>query len=97
MQRDDGWREAFVDIDGEARLVERLSERFEPVPSVLPERAAIGSRAPLIDRAAVLLDSAIRVVSAGSVVMIRNQWKRSEIWANRSLPFLLKCKTMIGV
>jgi SAM-dependent MidA family methyltransferase len=46
---DDGWREAYVVELPDGRLVEQLSAPFEPLPSLLPVRAALGSRAPLQD------------------------------------------------
>lgn len=48
---DGSWREAFVLVDGETRS-EVLSAPFDPVPTVLPASAPLGSRAPLVDRAA---------------------------------------------
>ena len=44
---DDGWREAFVDAQGD----EVLSAPFDPRPEVLPAGAVLGSRAPLVDGA----------------------------------------------
>jgi len=44
---DGGWREAFVDAEGQ----EVLSAAFEPPPRVLPGGASLGARAPLVDGA----------------------------------------------
>jgi SAM-dependent MidA family methyltransferase len=66
---DGGWREAFVDVSVDGRLVEVLSEPFDPVPAFLPSTAPFGARAPLIDRAAALVDDARQVVRAGSVIV----------------------------
>lgn len=65
---DGGWREAFVVEEAGGRLAERLSKPFDPVPSVLPEVAPHGARAPLHDRAAVWVAEALSRVQAGSVV-----------------------------
>lgn len=66
---DDGWREAFVDRDGD-RFVERLSVPFDPRPTVLATDASIGSRAPLVDRACGWIDEARSCLASGSVVVI---------------------------
>jgi SAM-dependent MidA family methyltransferase len=66
---DDGWREAYVDVDAAGRFVERLSAPFDPVPSCLPAAGAFGARAPLIDRAAETVEHARRLVRSGTVVM----------------------------
>jgi SAM-dependent MidA family methyltransferase len=52
---DGAWREAFVDAQGD----EVLSAPFDPVPAVLPADAALGARAPLVDRAATFLSDTI--------------------------------------
>lgn len=66
---DDGWREAYVERDGD-RYLERLSAPFEPVPAVLPTRAPIGARVPLVDRAAAWVDDARSRLRSGSLVVI---------------------------
>lgn len=66
---DGGWREAYVTID-DGRAVERLSAPFDPRPSVLPARAGIGARAPLVDRAAAWVDDARSRVRTGSLLVI---------------------------
>ncbi|HSP28716.1 MAG TPA: SAM-dependent methyltransferase, partial [Ilumatobacteraceae bacterium] len=66
---DNGWREAFVDLDPDGRFVERLSEPFDPLPPRLPPAGAFGARAPLVDRAAAFVDDARQLVRAGSVVV----------------------------
>jgi len=67
---DDGWREAFVDVDRAGVAVERLSAPFDPVPSVLPPTADHGARAPLVDRAARWVDDARSRLSRGSVLVV---------------------------
>ncbi len=67
---DHGWREAFVDLGADGRFVERLSAPFDPVPACLPVLGAFGARAPLVDRAAAMIEHARRLVRSGSVVMI---------------------------
>jgi len=66
---DDGWREAFVRVEGD-RWVEELGAPFDPVPDVVPASAAIGSRVPLVDRAAAWVDAARGLVRSGSVLAI---------------------------
>ena len=66
---DGGWREAYVAVDGE-RVVERLSAPFDPPPAVLPARAEIGARAPLVDRAAAWVDDARSRLQSGSMLVI---------------------------
>ena len=41
---DQGWREAFVDLDASGQFVEVLSAPFDPVPSVLPPNPTFGAR-----------------------------------------------------
>ena len=66
---DDGWREAFV-IDGpDGRPTERLSERFDPPPAVLPRTASLGARVPLQDAAAEWVADARERLRSGSVVV----------------------------
>lgn len=69
---DQGWREAFVgsDTDVDARLVEHLSDAFDPVPSVLPPTGTFGARAPIVDRAAAWVDDARSRLRTGSVLVI---------------------------
>jgi len=67
---DDGWREAFVDVEADGRFVEVLSAPFDPVPAVLPPAAKLGARAPLVDRAAAVVDLARSLVGSGSVVAV---------------------------
>ncbi len=66
---DEGWREAYVDVDGD-RFVEVLSAPFDPPPSVLPADAALGARAPLVDRAAAFVAEARSMVRAGTVLVV---------------------------
>ncbi len=62
---DGGWREAYV-VDAARRDAgETLSAPFDPLPAVLPERAALGARAPLHDAAAAWVDDARRRLRAG--------------------------------
>ena len=67
---DDGWREAFVDVDVTGRFEETLSDRFDPVPDVLPATAPLGARAPLADRAGRLIDQARGLLQRGSLLSI---------------------------
>ena len=67
---DDGWREAFVVEGPDGRLNERLSDRFEPLPAVLPRAAPLGARAPLQDVAADWVAMARTRLRSGTVVMI---------------------------
>ncbi len=66
---DEGWREAFVQNDGDGRFVEVLSAPLDPPPTFLPPTAQFGARAPLIDRAAGFVTDARRLVQSGSVVV----------------------------
>jgi SAM-dependent MidA family methyltransferase len=66
---DDGWREAVVDVGADGGLVERLSAPLDPLPSMLPERAAIGARAPLVDRSREILERAQSLVERGAVLV----------------------------
>jgi len=67
---DEGWREAFIDSSDPSRIVERLSAPFDPVPAVLPDRANVGVRAPLVDRAASWVAAARRRIRHGSLLVI---------------------------
>jgi SAM-dependent MidA family methyltransferase len=66
---DGAWREAFVDIDRDARFVEVLSAPFADVPAALPATAPHGARAPLVDRARAFVESARSSVD-GAVLAI---------------------------
>lgn len=66
---DDGWREAFVDVDPDDRFVEVLSAPLGPVPTCLPPTASHGARAPLVDRAASMVGELRHLVRSGSVVV----------------------------
>ncbi len=67
---DGGWREAYVVALPDGRLVESLSDPFDPVPDVLPAHAALGARAPIQDAARDWIEDARRRVRNGSVVVI---------------------------
>lgn len=67
---DGGWREAYVVTLPDGRLVEQLSAPFDPVPTVLPGRAALGARAPLHDEAVRWVDRARSLVRRGTVVVV---------------------------
>ncbi|MGA9276607.1 SAM-dependent methyltransferase [Ilumatobacter sp.] len=67
---DQGWREAFVDVDRSGASVERLSARFDPVPAVLPARSTHGDRAPLTDRAVAWVADARSLIRRGSLLVI---------------------------
>lgn len=67
---DAGWREAFVERGADRALGERLSIPFDPTPEVLPATAPHGARAPLVDRAAAWVESALARLRSGSLVVI---------------------------
>ncbi len=67
---DDGWREAYVDAADPSRPVERLSARFDPPPPGLPSRASIGSRAPLVERAAAWVSDTCERIERGTLLVI---------------------------
>jgi SAM-dependent MidA family methyltransferase len=67
---DQGWREAFVNVDPDGRFVEHLSDAFDPTPSVLPRVGSFGARAPLVDRAVTWVDDARSRLRSGSVLVI---------------------------
>lgn len=67
---DDGWREAFVVTLPDGGLVEHLSARFDPVPSVLPAVAPLGARAPLQDAARAWITEARSRLRLGTVIAI---------------------------
>jgi SAM-dependent MidA family methyltransferase len=64
------WREAFVTTAQDGSFVEVLSAPFDPVPAVLPTRAALGARAPLQDTAAEWVTAARSHVRRGTVLVI---------------------------
>jgi SAM-dependent MidA family methyltransferase len=76
---DGGWREAFVTDLGD----EQLSTVFDPLPTVLPPRAVLGSRAPLQDAAARWVDDARAHLRLGSVVVIDYAVASTAALANR--------------
>lgn len=67
---DGAWREAFVVELPDGRLVEQLSAPFDPRPTVLPERAPLGARAPLQDAANDWVTSARQLLRSGSLLVI---------------------------
>ena len=67
---DQGWREAFVQIDDDGRFVEVLSAPFDPAPALLPAAAQFGARAPLVDRAAAFVAESRALVRSGSVLVL---------------------------
>lgn len=64
---DGAWREAHVAVAPDGTFVEVLSAPLAPVQAVLPQRPALGSRAPLLDGAAALVADARTVLAAGTV------------------------------
>ena len=66
---DGGWREAFVDVDADGRLVEVLRP-FSAVLRVLPAGAAHGARAPVQAQAAAWVADALSRLQAGRLVVI---------------------------
>jgi SAM-dependent MidA family methyltransferase len=67
---DGGWREAFVSPTENGQHAEVLSAVFDPLPSVLPERAALGARVPLQDAANRWVENALARLRNGSLVVI---------------------------
>lgn len=67
---DQGWREAFVDIDSDGRFVEILSAPMAPLPSFLLPRARLGARVPLVNTAATYITNMRRLIRAGSLLTI---------------------------
>jgi SAM-dependent MidA family methyltransferase len=67
---DAGWREAYVDVGPDVRFVELLSAPFEPVPRCLPATAPFGARAPLVSRAADLIDTVRATLRTGTLVVV---------------------------
>lgn len=67
---DEGWREAFVGVGLSGEFEEVLSAPLDPAPRVLPARAPLGARAPLVDRARRLIEQARGLVRRGSVLSI---------------------------
>jgi SAM-dependent MidA family methyltransferase len=65
---DGGWQEARVGVDRDGRFVEVLVPMSGPVPAALPERAALGARAPVQRVAAAWLRTALDLVDRGRVV-----------------------------
>ena len=80
---DQGWREAFVDVDALGHFVEVLSAPFDPMPSMLPPNPMFGSRTPLIDAAAAAIADARTLVRSGSVVAIDYGAARTTLLAGR--------------
>jgi SAM-dependent MidA family methyltransferase len=67
---DGGWREAYVVDRGDGTFGEMLSAPFDPLPSVLPTRAAHGSRAPIHTDAVEWFARMQSLVRSGSMVVI---------------------------
>jgi SAM-dependent MidA family methyltransferase len=67
---DGAWREAFVTAAPDGSFAEVLSAPFDPLPAVLPSRAAHGARAPLQEAARQWLDDARSIVERGAVVVV---------------------------
>jgi SAM-dependent MidA family methyltransferase len=65
---DDGWREAYVAEDGAGGFAEVLSAPLHLVPDVLPPRAPLGARAPLVEGAAGWVADASERLRRGAVV-----------------------------
>ena len=65
---DGAWREAFVDVDRDGTLVERLSAPFDPLPQQLPGTARLGARVPLIDNARHFVETARHLLRSGSLL-----------------------------
>jgi SAM-dependent MidA family methyltransferase len=71
---DSGWREAFVDLGRDGLFTEVLSTPFAEVPRCLPSVSTFGARAPLIDRAARMVD---RFVALADEVLLIDYGVRS--------------------
>ncbi len=67
---DDGWREAYVVEGPDGRPNERLSDRIDPLPPVLPSTASLGARAPLQDAAGAWVDTARSRLRSGTLVVL---------------------------
>lgn len=67
---DGAWREAYVVELADGRLVEQLSAPFDPVPTVLPTRAALGARAPLQDAGAAWVAHARSLLRRGTLLVL---------------------------
>jgi SAM-dependent MidA family methyltransferase len=66
---DGGWREAFVVEGPDGHLNERLGDRLDPLPAVLPRTAPLGARAPLQVAAALWVAEARARVRSGTTVV----------------------------
>lgn len=65
---DGGWREAFVFTTPDGALAERLGAPLDPTPAVLPERAPHGARAPLIGKAATMIEAVLDRLEVGRLI-----------------------------
>lgn len=66
---DGAWREAYVAVGRDGQPSELLSAPFDPVPACLPERATLGARAPLQDRAAAWVADARSRLGRGTLLV----------------------------
>ncbi|MBG7603218.1 MAG: SAM-dependent methyltransferase [Actinobacteria bacterium] len=67
---DAGWREAYVDVASDGSLVEILSAPIDPLPPYLISTAALGARAPLIERAAAYVSEMRAIIRTGSLLTV---------------------------
>jgi len=67
---DQGWREAFVDVDSGGKFVEVLSAPMDPLPDFLLPNARLGARVPLVSTAATYIADMHRLIRAGSLLTI---------------------------
>ena len=67
---DGGWREAFVRSEPDGPSVEQLGPELTPHPAVLPRRAMLGARAPIVDRAAAWVADALTQLRVGTLLVI---------------------------
>ncbi len=67
---DQGWREALVEVGADGGFSERLGDRLDPQPPVLPSTTSLGARAPIVDRAAVWVDDSLARLRSGSLLVI---------------------------
>ena len=67
---DGGWREAFVLTDGDGQRSELLSAPFDPPPAQLLSSAPFGARVPLIEEAAMFVETSRGLLADGSLLVI---------------------------
>ena len=91
---DGGWREAYVTDTGHGTFAEVLPTPLDPLPAVLPRRAAHGSRAPLQEAAGRWLGAARAGLRRGRVVVF--DYARPTTAALAGLPWRSWLRTYRG-